>query len=73
MDFVRSEVVELEAEQMEQATPYAHAREHWSETCLTDAEGVPANIRTFMLYATPDGASPIHDVAPGKLTEVGLD
>lgn len=60
--------IELEAEQMEQAMLYAHAREHWPQTCVTDAgENVPANIRTFMLYATRDRVPPYDGVVPGKL------
>ncbi len=65
--------IELEAEQMEQAILYTHAREHWSQTCLTDAgESVRATVRTFMLYATRGRASTYNDVVPSKLTEVTI-
>jgi uncharacterized protein (TIGR02444 family) len=70
---LKVKAIELEAEQMEQAMLYTHAREHWSQTCLTDAgESVPANVRTFMLYATRGRASPYNGVVPGKLTEVAI-
>ena len=64
-------VIELEAEQMEQAMLYAHACEHWPKTCLTDGgDEAQANVRTFMLYATRGRASPSSGIIPRKLTEV---
>jgi hypothetical protein len=59
--------IELETEQMEQAKLYAHAREHWPQTCVTDAgKNVPANIRTFILYPTRDRTPPMMACSRGN-------
>ena len=68
----KAKSIELEAEEMEQAMLYTHAREHWPQTCVTDAgKNVPANIRTVMLYATRD-RTPYDGVVPGKLKEAAI-
>jgi uncharacterized protein (TIGR02444 family) len=67
-------VIELEAEQMEQAMLYAHAREHSPKASQTNEENeVQANVRTFILYATRGRASLSNGTFPRKLIEAAIE
>jgi uncharacterized protein (TIGR02444 family) len=66
-------VIELEAEQMEQAMLYAHACEHSPKASQTNkGEEAQANVRTFMLYATRGRASLSNGMIPRKLIEAAI-
>jgi uncharacterized protein (TIGR02444 family) len=62
-DFRRKvKALELEAEQIEQATLYNYACERWPEVGLGRSTKIAANVRTFMQYAT-DGKARADDEA----------
>jgi hypothetical protein len=66
-------VIELEAEQMEQAMLYAHACEHWPKTHLSGGgDEAQANIRTFTIYATRGRAPLSSGIVAKKLIEVAI-
>ena len=61
--------IELEAEQIEQAILYIHARERWPQDRQGQTRMITANIRAYMLYATDGTARPDDKMQLRKLTD----
>ncbi|HET7193280.1 MAG TPA: TIGR02444 family protein [Pseudolabrys sp.] len=61
--------IELEAEQIEQAILYIHARERWPQDQQGQTRTITPNIRAYMLYATDGTARPDNKMQLKKLTD----